>query len=142
MKHCIAFRPMLFAGILSLATLAGAEDNTTNFLANDGLVTTIIGNAVVGNSGTNNYGEVSNGSILTNIGGYGIISLSSPAAHNLGVVTGAGSLWTVDPVYPMVVGFISGEADLLVTNGGRVYSPGGGIIGYYYGTVSNNTVTV
>jgi T5SS/PEP-CTERM-associated repeat protein len=142
MKHIVTFKPAWLAGILSAVMLAQAEDNTTNFLFTDGLLHTISGNAVVGNTGTNNYGEVSNGSVLTNSGGYGIVSLYSPAAHNLAVVSGSGSLWTVDPSYPMVVGFFSGEADLLVTNSGRVYSPGGGIIGYYYDTVSNNTVTV
>jgi len=129
----------VFAGTFLVASVAFAEDNTTNFLYNDGLLHAVVGDVTVGSTGTNNYGEVSNGSILNNIGN-GQISHGGAAMHNLAVVSGTGSAW--NPSGYMFVGVFGSDAQLIITNGGSVSSPSGGYIGYYYSWVTNNSVIV
>lgn len=125
----------LFLDMLASQELI-AENNTATYYTN-GLLNTVIGDVLVGNTGTNNYIEVSGGTILSNTGNANI-SYAGTAKHNLGVVSGDGTLWWAAN---HIVGYFGTDAQFVITNGGTVNS-GTALIGYYYNYVSNNIATV
>lgn len=135
-KLTLAKTVIAMMGAVGASTVALAENNTSTYYTN-GLLNTVIGDVLVGNTGTNNYLEVSGGTILSNTGNANI-SYAGTAKHNLGVVSGDGSLWWA---VNHVVGFFGTDAQFVITNGGTANS-GTAILGYYYDYVSNNVATV
>jgi T5SS/PEP-CTERM-associated repeat protein len=133
MKRTLA---VLVIGVLGLAP-AWAEDNTTQYFTGGG-VSNVTGDVICGNTGTNNYLEVSNGTTLNNTG-EGVVSYNAVASNNVAVVSGVGSSW--NPASWMFVGRLGAFGRLIITNGASA-SAAGSYIGYYYATTANNKVMV
>jgi T5SS/PEP-CTERM-associated repeat protein len=112
---------------------AWAEDNTTNIIT---VPTDWLGvDYNVGNTGTNNYLQISSGGILYNVAN-GVIGFQSTANNNAALVTGAGSVWSNSS--SLSVGFSGAGNQLTIANSGTVFNTSG----YIGRRDSNNTVLV
>jgi T5SS/PEP-CTERM-associated repeat protein len=90
----------------------------------------------VGNSGSGNRLEISNGGVARDLNG--LLGLDSTSSNNVAVVTGAGSLWTNEA--DLFVGYAGAGNQLVVSDSGVVRNN----IGYIglYATSSNNVAVV
>jgi len=103
-----------------------AEDNTT--LSIVGPATTNIGGTlIIGDSGTNNSLQISNGGSVTNTDA--IIGFQTGANNNFALITDANSLWYSSD--NLTVGYNGHANRLTITNGGDVISLNGYIGGHF-----------
>ncbi len=122
--------------IVQSPPLLHAEDNTATIIS--GTVSNHGGaEFYVGNTGTNNYLEINNSGVLTNVT-FGYIGYGANANNNRALITGSGSTWNVTT--QLFIGYSGFGNRLVISNGGRVYNQQS-FIGFN-ASASNNTVLV
>ena len=90
----------------------------------------------VGGGGSFNQLTLANGGKVFNMHGQGTIGNSATASNNTVLVTGTGSVWSN---YYLTVGNYGLDNQLIIANGGRVYTACGGFIGE---SSTNNSVII
>ncbi|MGD0060432.1 MAG: LamG-like jellyroll fold domain-containing protein [Verrucomicrobiia bacterium] len=112
-----------------------AIDNNGAVVVNNSAVQTY-GNLLVGITGNNAVLAITNGAAVISAGGY--VGDSATSSNNMVVVSGTSSLWTNSgSVY---VGYAAAANELIITNGGVVFSPDS-YLGYN-SSASNNMALV
>lgn len=123
--------------LLGIAATAQADDNVTNIIS--GFPLDLGGtDFAVGDTGTNNYGEVNSGGSVFNAGNF-IIGNNAGANNNATLVTDATSLLQANS--SIQVGNSGSDNVLIVTNGGTATSDVHILVGLA-ATGSSNTVLV
>lgn len=138
-RQLVTLRRVLvsFCGLLlAFVGTARAVSNSTNIYESGG-VTNVGVDYYVGSNGTNNYMEVRNATTVTNSGS-GFVDWN--ASYNRAVITGSGSAWNQGSY--LFVGRAGDHNQLVITNGGTVYTAGMCYLGSYYSTDTNNSVVV
>lgn len=122
--------------LFGVALVARAEDNTTNIVSGFGAD---LGGTdlIIGNTGTNNYGQIDSAGSVFNVGVF-YIGATAAASNNAVLVTDAGSSLQVNDL--SAVGVDGSFNTLTLANGGVATGGGFGIIGHNPGATGNRVV--
>jgi T5SS/PEP-CTERM-associated repeat protein len=112
---------LVFAGV---SAISRAEDNTVTVYG-DGASVNLGTDLTIGNSGTNNFLIITNGSKLRNV--MGVLGNEATADFNSVLVSGVGSIWSnipnsVSTSNFFLLGATGSFNQVVITNGGRLIS--------------------